>query len=66
VPGYDDGQEPLIYLVSTAQAVAKSGSGWVFSDGHGIAAFTHWYDDLGALDKVDLADGLCAFGKPAC
>lgn len=26
---------------------------YVFSDGHGIAAFTGWYDDLNDLDKVD-------------
>lgn len=53
VEGYDEGQEPLIYLVSTAQAIANSGTGYVFSDGHAVAAFTHWYDDLANLDKVD-------------
>jgi len=53
VEGYDEGQEPLIYLASTAQAVADSGAGYVFSDGHGIAAYTNWYDDLSDLDKVD-------------
>ena len=30
-----------------------SGSGFVFSDGHGLAYFTNWYDDLTALDAVD-------------
>jgi hypothetical protein len=53
VPGYNEGQEPLVYLVSTAQAVQASGAGFVFSDGHGIAAFTKWFDDLADLDKVD-------------
>lgn len=53
VPGYDAGQEPLIYLVSTAQAVQGAGGGFVFSDGHGIAAFTSWFDDLARLDQVD-------------
>lgn len=53
VEGYDEGQEPLIYLVSTAQAVARNGAGFVFSDGHGIAAYTDWYDDLAELDRVD-------------
>ncbi|MBM4285654.1 MAG: DUF4433 domain-containing protein [Deltaproteobacteria bacterium] len=53
VEGYDEGQEPLIYLVSTAQAVRNAGLGFVFSDGHGIAAFTDWFDDLANLDKVD-------------
>ena len=25
----------------------------MFSDGHGIARFTSWFDNLGDLDKVD-------------
>lgn len=53
VAGYDEGQEPLIYLVSTAQAVRDSGAGFVFSNGHGIAAFTDWFNDLAHLDQVD-------------
>ena len=53
VPGYSDGQEPLIYLVSTCQAVRDSGATFVFSDGHGAAAWTAWFDDLDNLDKVD-------------
>jgi hypothetical protein len=53
VAGYTEGQEPLIYLASLAQAVRDSGARFVFSDGHGIAAFTAWYSDLADLDKVD-------------
>lgn len=53
VSGYAEGQEPLIYLVSTAQVIRDSGTGFVFSDGHGIAAFTEWFNDLADLDKVD-------------
>jgi len=53
VPGYDEGQEPLIYLVARAQEVAASGTGFVFSDGHGLAAFTEWFDDLADLTRVD-------------
>lgn len=53
VEGYTEGQEPLIYLVSTAQKIKESGYDFVFSDGHGIAAFTEWFDDLNDLDKVD-------------
>ena len=53
VEGYSEGQGPLIYLVSTADAIAKAGVRFVFSDGHGIAAFTQWFDDLARLDKVD-------------
>lgn len=53
VPGYTDGQEPLIYLGTMAQTIAQSGARFVFSDGHGIAAYTSWFDDLTQLDKVD-------------
>lgn len=53
VPGYDEGQEPLLYLVSAAELIASSGAGFVFSDGHGIAAITSWFDSLDDLDKVD-------------
>lgn len=53
VVGYTEGQEPLVYLVSRAQAVQQTGTGFVFSDGHGIAVFTSWFDNLGDLDEVD-------------
>jgi hypothetical protein len=53
VPGYNEGQSPLIYLVSTAQRVQQQQLPFVFSDGHGIAAFTSWFADLRDLDKVD-------------
>jgi hypothetical protein len=53
VDGYNEGQDPLIYLISTAQAVRDSGIQFVFSDGHGIATFTEWFDDLAHLDQID-------------
>lgn len=51
VKGYDEGQDPLIYLVSSAQRVAGSRP-FVFSDGHGLAGYTEWHDDLAHLDRV--------------
>lgn len=53
VLGYTEGQEPLVYLVSSCQVVEQAGVPFVFSDGHGIAAFTKWYSELTDLDKVD-------------
>lgn len=53
VDDYYEGQEPLIYLVSTVQAINNAGLQFVFSDGHGIAAFTKWYDDLDSLKEID-------------
>jgi hypothetical protein len=55
VPGYNDGQEPLIYLVSNCQKVEASGTRFVFSDGHGLATYTDWFSDLSELGKVDWA-----------
>ena len=53
VAGYNEGQEPLIYLRTTVQAVAHADLPFVFSNGHGIAAFTGWFDDLNRLDELD-------------
>ncbi len=53
VPSYDEGQEPLIYLRSTIQTVTNSGCQFVFSDGHGLANFSSWYDNLNDLLNVD-------------
>jgi hypothetical protein len=53
VKGYTDGQEPIIYLVTTVQRVVEAGLPFVFSDGHGIKAFTKWFSSLGDLARVD-------------
>lgn len=53
VENYDEGQKPLIYAVSTVETIVQENLGYIFSDGHGIAAFTQWYDSLNDLDKVD-------------
>jgi hypothetical protein len=53
VNGYTEGQEPLVYLVSTAQTIAASNAGFAFSDGHGVARFTKWFDRLADLNQVD-------------
>jgi hypothetical protein len=53
VAGYNETQEPIIYLVSTVQTVEESGAQFVFSDGHGIAGFTRWFSNPNDLDKVD-------------
>jgi len=63
VAGYKEGQAPIIYVVTTAQAVADSGAGYVFSDGHGIAAYTSWFDDLDALDQVDWDTVYCEWWR---
>lgn len=53
VEGYEQGQEAVIYLVSTVQTVRSANLGYVFTDGHGIMGFTDFYDDLVHLGEVD-------------
>lgn len=53
VPGYTEGQRPVIHLVSSAQAVQEAGLSFVFTDGHGIMDISNFYDDLGQLHQVD-------------
>jgi len=53
VDGYNEGQSPIVYLVSTVQAVQAANASFVFSDGHGIAAYTSWFDNLNDLHNVD-------------
>jgi hypothetical protein len=54
VTGYAQGQEPLVYCVASAQAIARAGIGFVFTDGHALATpITAWFDDLVDLEKID-------------
>jgi hypothetical protein len=53
VEGYADGQEPVIHLRSTAEAVKKAGLRWVFTEGHADMDYTDFFDDLKDLDKID-------------
>ena len=55
VPGYNEGQEPLIYLQSTIQTITNGDCRFVFTDGHGLANFTRWFDNLDDLANVDWA-----------
>ena len=53
VEGYNEGQAPLIYLTTTLLRVQEAGCQFVFSDGHGLARITDYYDDVRKLDQVD-------------
>ena len=53
VEGYIEGQESVVYLVSTTETVQKSGLPFVFTDGHGIMAITEFFHDLKELKNVD-------------
>jgi hypothetical protein len=53
VMGYHEGQEPLLYLATRLDDVQAVGRPFVFSDGHGLAAFTRWFDHAMHLGQVD-------------
>lgn len=53
VEGYNQGQRPVIHLVSTAEAVRAANLSFVFTDGHGIITFTEFFDDLSQLNQID-------------
>ncbi|KAM3099278.1 DUF4433 domain-containing protein [Phormidesmis sp. 146-12] len=53
LPTYTEGQVPVLHLVSTAEAVQGASLSFVFTDGHGIMAFTEFFDDLAQLNQVD-------------
>jgi hypothetical protein len=52
VPTYTEGQDPLIYLVSTAEALSAAGLRCLFSDGNCAAAVTQVFNDLSLLDSA--------------
>jgi hypothetical protein len=52
VPNYTGGQDPLVYLVSSAEAVAAAGIPFVFSDGNCAATVTCFSSDLAQLESV--------------
>ncbi len=51
VKGYNEGQDPIMYLVSHIENFNKGD--FVFSDGHGVKSVTKWFDDIKDLDKID-------------
>jgi hypothetical protein len=52
VATYAQGQDPLIYLVSTVEAATRAGLRCLFSDGNCAVAVTQMSDDLSLLDSM--------------
>jgi hypothetical protein len=46
-------QKDIVYLVSSAQAVAAARLGYAFTDRHSLAALACFYDDVAQLGRVD-------------
>lgn len=50
---YEEGQEPIVHLVSSVDSVITSGRPWAFTDRHADLGYANQYDSLDDLDKVD-------------
>jgi hypothetical protein len=53
VEGYTGGQEPIVHLVSSTEAVDAEGLDWVFTEGHAVMDYTDFFDDFADLNKID-------------
>ena len=50
---YGGGQEPILHLVTTVEAIAKAELSYAFTDPHAYVHTRQIYDDLTHLDKLD-------------
>lgn len=55
VPEYQDGEEPLVHLVTDIGMISDLGNPYVFSEGNCASAITEVFDDLDDLERVDWA-----------
>jgi hypothetical protein len=53
VEGYKDGQNPILHLTSSVEAVEQAGLPFAFTDGHSEMAISDFFADTDRLDKVD-------------
>lgn len=53
IPNCREGQQSIVYLVSTVQTVLQSSIPYIFSDGHDLASLTMWYNTTDNLEQVD-------------
>ena len=53
VEGYDEGQEPIVHLVSSIETAVNSERQWAFTDRHAVLGYTDYYDNLQFLDQID-------------
>jgi hypothetical protein len=53
VAGYTAGQQPIIYLCSTTEAVDAAGLSWVFTEGQAVMNYTDFFDNFKDLNQID-------------
>ncbi len=50
---YQDGQQPIVHLVSSIDAVVATGRPWFFTNRHADLGYADQYDALEKLDEID-------------
>lgn len=53
VNGYEGGQRPIVYLVSSAEAVRDSGLRFTYTDGHATMHLSNYFNALDHLGRID-------------
>jgi len=53
VEGYQDGQGPILHLVSSVESVVEAGLPFAFTNGHAEMAVSDFFDSTDRLDEVD-------------
>lgn len=53
VQGYEEGQTPIIHLVTTVETIARAEIPFVFTDGHAVMAFSNYYKKIDDLSNID-------------
>lgn len=52
---YREGQQPIVHLVSSIEAIRATGRTWLFTDRHADLGYANQYDTLDKLGEVDWA-----------
>ena len=53
VKEYTDGQDGVIYLISSANRIRRTGLPFCFTDGHAVIALTRFFEDAADFDRLD-------------
>lgn len=51
--GYNNGQRPIVHLVSSIEAILATGRPWFFTDRHADLGYARQFDSLDKLEEVD-------------
>ena len=53
VEGYQGGQNDILHLIVSIEAIEQAGLSFVFTDGHAPMAISKYYSELQNLDEID-------------